>query len=177
MSLTASTIIQWLDRILNHEGGFTNDPADPGNWTGGAPGKGELKGTKYGIAANTYGHLDIANLTIEQAAEIYRRDFLAPLQAVRYADGVAYQLLDFAVNSGIGRAVRGLQRELGLVDDGAIGPKTIAAVGQRSESDLIMLVLANRLEFMTGLRNWPHSGKGWALRLARDLRYGAMDSD
>ena len=50
---------KWLTRIFDHEGGFTDNPNDPGSWTGGAPHNGELIGTKYGIAANTYGHLHI----------------------------------------------------------------------------------------------------------------------
>ena len=40
-------------RLIGHEGGYSADPKDPGNWTGGRPGVGKLLGTKYGIAANT----------------------------------------------------------------------------------------------------------------------------
>ncbi|MDH1334083.1 hypothetical protein N5D77_07565 [Comamonas thiooxydans] len=64
-----------FDRLIGHEGKFTNNPKDDGNWTGGKQDRGELKGTKFGIAANTYPHLDIKSLTIEQAKAIYREDF------------------------------------------------------------------------------------------------------
>lgn len=48
-----------FDRLIGHEAGYSNDRRDPGNWTGGIVGKGQLKGTKFGIAANTYPNLDI----------------------------------------------------------------------------------------------------------------------
>lgn len=171
-----ATIAMWLQRILGHEGGFSRDPADPGNWTGGARGVGELRGTKWGIAANTYPDLDIPTLTPADAAAIYQRDYLVPLHADRYHDGVAFQLLDYAINSGPRAAVRGLQRAIGVRDDGDIGPVTMAALERWSESDLVMLVTAERIEFMTRLRNWPEHGRGWMRRLADNLRFGAEDS-
>ena len=167
---------RWIQRITLIEGGYTDDPADPGNWTGGAVGAGELKGTKFGIAANTYPALDIKALTLDQAAAIYIRDYLAPLQAELLPAGLVYQLLDFAVNSGSVRAIKGLQRELGIKDDGVVGPATVAAVAARTPSDLIQLLLANRIDFLTELKNWPHAGRGWMKRQARNLRYGAEDS-
>lgn len=57
------------------EGGYSNNPTDPGNWTGGEAGKGILKGTKYGISAAQYPDLDIVNLTLDQAKAIYQRDY------------------------------------------------------------------------------------------------------
>lgn len=166
---------KWLERILGHEGGLSLDGNDPGNWTGGKVGVGKLKGTKYGIAANTYPDLDIAALTVDQAAALYTRDFLEPLGAERFADGVGFQLLDFAVNSGVPRTVKSLQFVLGLKVDGVIGPKTVAAIQAQSEADMVMLILAQRIEFMTGLGNWAHAGRGWMVRMARNLRYAVED--
>jgi len=170
------TVDMWLGRIFEHEKGFTDSRADPGNWTGGKVGVGELKGTNWGIAANTYGHLDIKNLTRKQAAGIYEKDFLIPLKADHYDDGVAFQMLDFAVNSGPHRALRSIQRAINVKDDGLIGPITLARLRTYSESDLIMLILAERIDFITGLSNWDVHGKGWARRIAMNLRYGAIDS-
>ncbi len=59
-------------RRIGHEGKFTDNPKDDGNWTGGKQGRGELKGTKYGIAAKSYPHLDIKNLTLDEATAIGR---------------------------------------------------------------------------------------------------------
>ena len=66
---------QALAVVLGHEGGFCAERSDPGNWTGGAVGCGELRGTKFGISAAAYPAEDIANLTPEAAAAIYRRDY------------------------------------------------------------------------------------------------------
>lgn len=60
---------------VGEEGGFSQDPRDGGNWTGGAPGKGSLRGTKYGISAASYPTLHIDALTLADAKAIYRRDF------------------------------------------------------------------------------------------------------
>ena len=53
--------------VLGHEGGYTADPTDPGNWTGGAPGRGECRGTNWGISAASYPDLPIRALTPDQA--------------------------------------------------------------------------------------------------------------
>ena len=177
MAHSVDTVKLWLDRIFDHEAGFTDNPKDPGNWTGGAIGVGQLKGTKYGIAANTYGHLDIKNLTLDDAANIYLNDFLKPLKADNCADGVAYQLLDYAVNSGVFKALKGIQKAVGVKQDGIIGTKTLAALNKYSESDLIMLVLAERINFLTYLHNWDDAGRGWMRRMAKNLCFGAEDSD
>lgn len=153
-----------FDRLIGHEGGYVNNPEDPG---------GE---TKWGISKRSYPHLDIASLTREDAREIYRVDFWQRIKGETLHDGVAYQLFDFAVNSGIETAVRYLQRAVGVADDGWWGPRSQAAAMAMSESDTIMLLNAERLDFMTRLRNWPNASRGWARRIAGNLRYGAEDS-
>lgn len=171
-----SDVTAWLDRILGHEGGFQRDPADPGNWTGGAPGSGVLVGTRWGISAAAYPTLDIPNLTIADAGAIYRRDYLARLGVARFADGIQFQMLDAAIHSGIRTAVRMAQRALGVKDDGMVGPNTIAALSAIGASDFIMRFLAERLDYLSGLRTWDVYSKGWTHRIAANLRYGAEDS-
>lgn len=153
-----------FDRLMGHEGGYVNDPNDPG---------GE---TKWGISKRSYPDLDIAGLTREDARAIYRRDFWERIHADEIYDGVAFQAFDFAVNSGIETSVRALQRAVGAAPDGFWGPKTRAAVAAMSESDVIMLFVAERIDFWTRLSTWPSFGRGWARRAATDLRYGAEDS-
>lgn len=177
MAHSQATVEKWLGRIFQSEGGLSMRPEDPGNWTGGKVGIGELRGTKYGIASNTYPHTDISNLTMAEAANIYIRDYLSPLRADQMADGVAFQLLDFAVNSGPSRAIKGIQWALRVPADGIIGPVTLAALARRSESDLVMLTMAYRLDFMANLSNWKDAGRGWAHRIADMLRYGAEDTE
>lgn len=163
-------------RLIGHEGGFSDDPKDPGNWTGGRPGVGKLLGTKYGIAANTYPDIDIKALTIEQAKAIYRRDWWDKIHADQLPGAVACQLWDFAVNAGIARAVISLQRAVGVADDGKLGPRTLAAVNAMPVPDVISRFNAERLDFYTSLSTWPTYGKGWARRVAGNLRYAAEDA-
>lgn len=141
----------YLVRVFGNEGGYVNRPfnEDPG---------GE---TKWGITKRSYPDLDIANLTLEQAAEIYNRDFIRPFLAAGFPSSIVYQLNDFAVHSGVGQATKSLQKELGLKVDGQIGPKTKAKVASTSESDLAMYILAARLDFMSSLSNWQSNSRGW----------------
>ncbi len=95
----------FTETILPHEGGYTANKVDPGNWTGGKVGKGILKGTKYGIAANTFPNLDIKNITVQQAEAIYRKQYwdayhLGELKSQMIAD----ELCDEIVNGGPGLA-------------------------------------------------------------------------
>ena len=153
-----------FDRLIGHESGYTSGENDPG---------GE---TNWGISKRSYPHLIIRQLTREQAKVIYKADFWDRLHGDTLPDGVAFQLFDFAANSGIETAVRYLQRALLVADDGRWGPISQAAMEAASESDVIMRLNAERLDFMTRLKNWPHASKGWARRIAQNLRYGALDS-
>lgn len=153
-----------FDRLIGHEGGYVNNPDDPG---------GE---TNWGISKRSYPGTDIKTLTREGAKAIYLRDFWSRIKGDKLFDGVAYQLFDFAVNSGIDTAVRHFQRALGVADDGHWGPISQAAANAMSETDALMLINAERLDYMTRLSNWPHASKGWSRRIAQNLRYGAQDS-
>jgi lysozyme family protein len=153
-----------FDRLMGNEGGYTPGVGDPG---------GE---TNWGISKRSYPDVDIKALTRDQAKAIYLRDFWNRIHADDLADGVAFQAFDFAVNSGIETSVRKLQRAIGVADDGHWGPHTQAAAAAMSETDTIMRLNAERLDFMTGLSNWSVAGRGWARRIAKDLRYGAEDS-
>lgn len=135
--------------VLAHEGGYQALPGDPGNWTGGKIGVGELKGTKYGISAAQYPALDIAALTEDAAAAIYRRDFWDRWDFARLPPAIAGKLFDAAVNIGIEDAVRCLQRALRactrhVEEDGKLGDATIAAASAVSP-DLVLPVLREAL--------------------------------
>lgn len=165
-----------IARVLAHEGGYTRHRADRGNWTGGRVGVGELKGTKYGIAANTYPDLDIENLTRDEAVAIYRRDFWQPTRCDDLPAVVRFQLLDAAVNHGIGRAKRLLQRAVGVREDGVIGPVTLAAVRALDPMDLLLRLCAVRIRFYADLPDFDTFGRGWTRRMADNLLYAAEDN-
>lgn len=153
-----------INRVLGHEGGYADDPADPG---------GE---TQWGISKRSYPNVDIKALTRNQAIAIYHRDFWVPINGDSVSDGAAFQLMDGAVNSGPREAIRFMQRAIGVADDGHFGPVSLEALRKVSETDFIMRFVAERMDFMTRLKNWPNHGKGWIRRMAVNLRYGAEDS-
>lgn len=167
---------QAFDRLIGHEGVYSDDPKDPGNWTGGRVNVGSLLGTKYGIAANTYGDLDIKSLTLDAAKQIYYRDWWLKAGADQLDSAIVFQLWDFAVNAGMSTARRALQRAACVADDGNIGPLTIRAVRGMSTTDVLMRFAAQRLRFYTSLSTWPTYGKGWTNRVAGQLDYAAEDS-
>ncbi|GHA05587.1 glycoside hydrolase family 108 protein [Oceanisphaera arctica] len=166
-----------FDRTVGHEGRFQAHPDDRGNWTSGQVGKGQLKGTKFGISAMTYPELDIEGLTVERAKAIYWRDWWDRLGMARFRPATQYQLFDAAINHGMHHSTRMLQRAVGVKDDGVIGPHTLAAAQGAELNDLLMAFLAERLNFMTGVRTWAQFGRGWARRIALNLHYATEDND
>jgi lysozyme family protein len=153
--------------IIGNEGGFTNNPADPGNWTGGKPGEGECKGTKFGVSAKAYPDLDIANLTLDEARAIYKRDYWDKISGDRLPPPLALLAFDTAVNNGLGRAARWLQAAAGTVQDGVIGPATLAVLASGNGVTLCTEFQAQRLAFMASLPTWKIFGLGWSRRLCR----------
>jgi len=170
------TFEQAFERLIGHEGKFTDDKNDRGNWTTGIIGKGILKGTKYGISAMTYPDLDIKNLSLDQAKEIYKRDWWDKLNADNLDPAIVFQVWDFAINAGMGTAKRKLQKSVGMAEDGIIGPLTLKAIQKADLNDILMKFNAERLNHYTSLSTWPRYGKGWTLRVAQQLNYGAMDN-
>lgn len=155
--------------VIGHEGGFQNDPRDRGNWTTGVIGKGTNKGTKYGITAMSYPSLDIRNLTLDQAKAIYKRDFWDKVRGDDLPVGVDFLVFDAAVNHGTGTSARFLQRASGAVADGAIGPKTLAAVRSKDPEDVAFEFNVERSLFYAGLSTFRTYGRGWTRRLLRTL--------
>ena len=109
------------------EGGFTANPDDRGNWTGGRIGGGILKGTKFGISAMSYPDLDIRNLTWQQAKNIYKTDFWDKYDVESLPESIRLFFFDSTINHGIGGAVKILQDAAGVTIDGDMGPKTKSA--------------------------------------------------
>jgi lysozyme family protein len=152
-----------IGRLLGNEGGYVNNPKDPG---------GE---TNWGISKRSYPQEDIKALTRERAMAIYKRDFWDKIDLDHAPLGIAEQLLDFAVNSGMPVAVCALQRAVGVAADGVIGPHTLEAIRKMYTHDIIMRFIAERIDFMTRCKNWIDACTGWMRRIANQLRYGAED--
>jgi lysozyme family protein len=145
--------------VLENEGGFSNDPNDPGG------------ATKFGISQRSYPDWDIENLTEEDAIEIYRQDFWAPYQD--FEDRLAAKVFDLAVNMGHKRAVQILQRALQclgakLNDDGILGPVTKQAVDVANIDLLLVALKSEAAGFYRNLATANSSQqrflKGWLRR-------------
>jgi lysozyme family protein len=175
--------------IIGEEGGFTNAPGDPGNWTGGARGRGICRGTKYGIAASAHPTLDIAALTLAEAQAIYRAAYWTTISADDLPPPLALLVFDAAVNCGPQRAIRWLQTIVKAPATGTVTPATINAVhaiAQKAASEadsaqpalspeatLCADYMTERLAWMTTLPTWHAFGVGWSRRLCQ-LPYLSM---
>lgn len=116
--------------VVGIEGGYVNDPQDPG---------GE---TKFGISKRAYPALDIAALTLEQAQQIYLRDYWDACGCDTMPWERALCVFDMAVNQGQGAA-----RALNVQAHDAIE------------------LMAERAVRYAGNKNFPTYGKGWMNRL------------
>jgi lysozyme family protein len=152
-----------IERVLIHEGGDADDPRDAGGRT------------RWGISQRTYPTLNIATLTRAEAIALYRRDFWMPLQGDALPPALAFQALDAAVNHGVGRTVRWLQRLVGVRVDGQLGPLTLAAIQAADQRGLIQRLLALRLDLYVEHERFAAFGRGWTRRIAENLRYAARD--
>lgn len=158
------TFDEVFERVIGHEGGYVDHPSDPG---------GE---TKWGISKRSYPHLDIANLTREQAKTIYYNDFWLPIRGVSH-NSMRFQVFDAAFNHGFGNAIRILQRAVNTADDGHWGPASQAAYDASEENDLLLRFLAYRLKFFIKLKRFDEFGRGWSDRIANNLLLAAKDND
>jgi lysozyme family protein len=157
-----------FDRVMGHEGGYVDNPRDPGGET--------MWGVTARVArANGYTGL-MKDLPRDVAKTIARNAYWDRVQADQYDSAIAFQVFDAAYNHGIETAARMLQRAVGVADDGDIGPRTLMAVRAMSVTDVICRFNAERLEFYTKLSTFDSFGKGWVRRIAGNLRYEAEDA-
>jgi lysozyme family protein len=150
--------------VVGVEAGFSNDPNDPGNWTGGKCGVGELKGTNRGISAAAYPTLDIANLSDDAIRAIYTADYWHACLCDQMRWPLCLFVFDMAVNQGQPIARITLQRTLGVAADGVIGPVTLAAADRMQDEQLAMLLTARAFRYMQA-SNFGIDGHGWFKRL------------
>jgi lysozyme family protein len=126
-----------VERVLDHEGGYSSNPADPGG------------ATRFGISARSYPGVNIATLTRDAAVEIYWSDWWLRFGFAQLPAAVAAKTFDVAVNIGAVHAIECLQRALracGLpvIEDGAVGPAT-ALASRRADPASLMAALRSEL--------------------------------
>jgi lysozyme family protein len=141
-----------LNLVLGYEGGYVNDPSDPG---------GE---TNMGICKRDYPELNIKNITRDQATVIYKSKYWDVCKCDLLPSALAICVFDSAVNQGTGTSVRLLQEALGVTIDGNVGPVTLAATEQKDIKRLVRDFTGCRILRYTKTKNWDIYGKGWIKR-------------
>lgn len=142
-----------FEHVVGVEGGYVNDPRDPG---------GE---TKWGICKRDHPDVDIKNLTLDDAKQIYALRYWTPAKCEQLPWPLALFVFDAAVNQGVKPAVMLLQKALGTAQDGVLGNNTMAAVRKADQKELAALYMADRALRYTGTRNFDNYGRGWFKRL------------
>ena len=149
-----------LTLILHHEGGYVNHPRDPG---------GE---TNLGVTKRVYeewgGTKDMKELTVEDVAPIYEKNYWGRAKCDHLPAGLDLAVFDWSVNSGTGRAVKKLQKMIGTVADGGIGPNTLRTLDEYIEHHGLDNTIENyrkiRQDFYESLSTFDTFGKGWTRR-------------
>lgn len=153
-----------IDETLENEGGLSDHPNDPGGLT------------NFGITQRDFPHLDIRNLTKEQAKQIYRSKYWLPAYDTIASQAVANKVFDSAVNMGHSQAHKNLQRALhhfgkNVDIDGVIGPATISATNGMVPDSLLAEIRAQQCLFYVGLvlsdSNKGVFLKGWLRRACK----------
>lgn len=146
-----------LNLILDHEGGYVNDPKDPG---------GE---TNFGISKRAYPHLNIRDLTKAQAAEIYRKDYWNKIRGDSIDPSVAIVAFDIAVNMGVSVAIKMLQYAVDERQDGIFGDKTFAGINCHASAFIVERMTTARIMRYASLSTFNRFGSGWIRRSVETL--------
>lgn len=177
-----------LPLVLAHEGGYTNHPRDPG----GATNKGVTQKV-YDAYRTTKGEKlrSVRSITMPEVTDIYRSRYWNLAHCDHLPAGLDYAVFDYAVNSGVSKSIKDLQRTINsfagnrlpilapLKVDGIAGEDTTDAAKMIAEVDeeaFIESFCARRMSFLKSLKTWKTFGKGWARRVEGDMS-GVQDAD
>lgn len=167
--MSVSDFDRSLPKVLAEEGGYVNDPHDRG---------GE---TNRGVTQRTYDSWrrarglrvqSVRYISETEVRSIYRERYWDLIRADRLPSGVNFVVFDWAVNSGVSRAVKGLQQALGKryagAIDGIVGPATLQAVEEYPDHDALVDQICDlRMAFLQQIKGWPRYGRGWSARVRR----------
>lgn len=166
--MAASSYDAALARLLVHEGGYTNDAADPGG------------PTNFGITIFDYRKYvkpdataaDVKGMKLDEAKAIYRAKYWGAQRCDELPAGVDYAVFDYGVNSGIGRSGKVLRRVLKLADNTSVVSDAVIAAAVAADAKALIVALCDeRLRFLRSLRTWSVFGKGWGARVAEVKAY------
>jgi lysozyme family protein len=143
---------------LSQEGGFVDNPTDPG----GATNKGITLATLRSVVSGATVQ-NLKAMSDEIASSIYWSRYWNMVAADKLPSGIDLMVFDMAVNAGPVESAKLLQRCVGTVDDGVIGPHTIAAA--TAAKDLLSTLGTAQMQFYLGLSGFQTFGHGWTRRI------------
>ena len=150
-----------LDFVLKSEGGYVNNPSDPGGRTN--------LGVTQKVWEEYTGHAadekTMRSLTPEKVAPLYEQRYWRPTYCEVLPRGLDLLVFSMGVNAGTGRSVKLLQSSLGCVADGVIGPRTMGLIKSADVTDLIKRFSEARRNYYKSLKTFSVFGKGWLNRV------------
>ena len=160
-----------LALVLKSEAGFTTDERDDGNKLP----DGRAGSTNLGVTQKNWeafvGHpvswADMKALTPEKVKPFYKRKYWDLVRGDDLPAGLDYLVFDFAVNAGPGTAIKTIQQAVGVAQDGALGPITLASIRAIPIKQLIERFSDAKETYYKGLKKFPIYGKGWLNRVAQ----------
>lgn len=154
-----------LAETLLHEGGWAKHPDDPG----GSTMRGITKETYEAYLGRSVSDKELKAIPDDHLRDIYKTLYWDKVRGDELPSGLDMVVFDFGVNSGPARAIRHLQSVVGASPDGAIGPKTMAAlnsyIGRHGMENLIKSYSFSRLSYLRDLKTWRVFGRGWEKRV------------
>ena len=155
---------QALKFTLPHEGGYSNNPADPGG------------ATNFGITQHTLDayrdslkqpHQDVQLITDAEVQNIYREMYWVPSHCNDMPNALACAVFDTSVNCGVNASIKMLQRAVGVDDDGVFGPHTKEEVLHEGNELIIPFLDERRARYRQIVTAKPSQEvflKGWLNR-------------
>lgn len=152
--------------LLQDEGGYVNNPNDPGGMTNlGVTAKVWRDWKKLPTMPTEFTMRALVPADVEP---LYKFRYWGAVNGDHLPAGLDYAVFDYGVNSGPGHAAQELQELLGVTADGKIGPGTLAAVAAGGDlGKMIALYCAGRLGYLKSLPGWETFGDGWEPRVKR----------
>jgi hypothetical protein len=153
---------QSFEMVLEDEGGYVNDPRDPGGRTN----LGVTQRAWEAYLNRSVTEIEMRGLTPDTVKPFYKAMYWDKIKGDQLPAGVDYAAYDLAVNSGTSRAAKYLQEIAGVFADGVIGPKSLEAIKSCDPEQTVDALCDMRLDFLKRLPTFETFGKGWSRRVA-----------
>lgn len=151
-----------LKYVLIHEGGYANDPNDSGGPTMKGITQRVYDAYRIRMGRQKANVRDISNKEVE---DIYRRQYWDAIRGDDLPAGVDYATFDFAVHSGVGRAIKELQAAAGLRPDAHMGTVSLEALAEGSHEQTVRKLQDRRRKFIRKLSSYKYFKRNWERRV------------